>query len=182
MEKLPKFAIYLAIGIGITIFALILYSILPHIIENSARDWDRALGNNLTEEELKAMFYADPSYTAFKEKYPDATESFESWNRGEGRLQMVMYNYTNFNEIRLDIDYDNYRSKVNVNVNCQITNPFSDRDVHRGVQGSGAVDFIEKVNCLDSSGIISYPQTTDCGPGTQDSGDGVCTVIPRDGD
>ena len=183
MEKLPKFAIYLAIGIGVTIFALFLYTILPHIIENSSRDWDRALGNTLSEEELKEMFYADPSFAAFKEKYPDATESFESWNKGEGRMELIMYNYTNFNEIRLNIDYDNYRSKVNVNVNCQITNPGNDRDIHRGVQGSGVVDFIEKIDCLDGSDVIMspYPQTTDCGIGTRDLGNGVCIVIPRDG-
>ena len=182
MEKLPKVAIYLAIGIGVTIFALFLYAILPHIIENSARDWDRALGNSLSEEELKEMFYADPAYVAFKEKYPESIESFESWNKGEGRMELVMYNYTNFNEIRLNIDYDNYRSKLNVHVGCQITNPNSDRDIHRNVQGSASVDFIEKVNCLDSISTIEYPtsppQSTDCGPGTEDLGNGVCIVIP----
>ena len=149
MERLPKFAIYLAIGIGVTIFALFLYSILPHIIENSSRDWDRAMGGSMTEEELKAMFYAEPAYLVFKEKYPDATESFESWNRGEGRLNLVMYNYTNLNEIRLDIDYNSHHQKLNVHVSCQIDIPGNDRPLHRNIQGDGVADFIEKIDCLN---------------------------------
>ena len=149
MERLPKFAIYLAIGIGVTIFALFLFSILPHIIENSERDWKRIIGGGFTEEELKVMFYAHPAYTVFKEKYPDASESFETWNRGEGRLNLVMYNYENLNEIRLDISYDSHRENIRVNVSCQVHIPGTDRDMHRGMEGDGVADFIDKVNCLE---------------------------------
>lgn len=149
MEKLPKFAIYLAIGIGVTIFVLFLYSILPHIIENSSRDWDRALGNSMTEEDLKALFYAEPAYLIFKEKYPDAIESYDERRNGEGRLNLVMYNYTNFNEIRLDIDYNRYSENVDVRVNCQVQIPGNDRQMHRDAQGDGAADFIEKMDCLN---------------------------------
>ena len=151
MDKLPKFAIYLAIGIGVTIFALFLYTILPHIIENSSRDWERAMGNSMTEDDLKALFYAEPAYSAFKEKYPEAIESFESRNNGQGRLNLVMYNYTNFNEIRLDIDYNRHRENVDVRVNCQFNIPGNDRQMHRDAQGGGAVDFIEKIDCLNIS-------------------------------
>ena len=151
MDKLPKIAIYLAIGIGVTIFALFLYTILPHIIENSSRDWERAMGNSMTEDDLKALFYAEPAYSLFKEKYPEAIESFDSWNKGEGRLNLVMYNYTNFNEIRLDIDYNRYRENVDVRVNCQVQIPGNDRQMHRDAQGDGAVDFIEKMDCLNIS-------------------------------
>ena len=151
MDKLPKLAIYLAIGIGVTIFALFLYTILPHIIENSSRDWERAMGNSMTEDDLKALFYAEPAYSVFKEKYPDAIESFDSRNNREGRLNLVMYNYTNFNEIRLDIDYNRYSEDVNVRVNCQFSIPDNDRQIHRDAQGDGAVDFIEKMDCLNIS-------------------------------
>ena len=152
MDKLPKIAIYLAIGIGVTVFALFLYSILPHIIENSSRDWDRELGNSMTEDDLKALFFAEPAYLIFKEKYPDAIESYESWNKGEGRLYLTMYNYTNFNEIRLDLDYNRHRENVQVNVNCQVHIPGNDRQMHRNAQGDGAADFIEKMDCLISAG------------------------------
>lgn len=151
MEKLPKFAIYLAIGIGVTIFALFLYSILPHIIENSSRDWERAMGNSMTDDDLKALFYAEPAYSVFKEKYPEAIESFESWNKGEGRLNLVMYNYTNFNEVRLDIDYNRHRENVNVNAHCEVQIPGNDREMRRNAQGDGAVNFIEKMDCLNIS-------------------------------
>ena len=149
MDKLPKFAIYLAIGNGVTLFALFLYTILPHIIENSSRDWERAMGNSMTEDDLKALFYAEPAYSVFKEKYPEAIESFESWDSGQGRLNLVMYNYTNFNEIRLDIDYNRHRENVDVRVNCQVNIPGNDRQMHRDAQGDGAVVFIEKMDCLN---------------------------------
>ena len=151
MERLPKFAIYLAIGVGVTIFALILYTILPHIIENSSRDWDRALGNSMTEEDIKALFYAEPAYILFKEKYPDAIESYDNRHRGDDRLNLVMFNYTNFNEIRLDIDYNRHRDGIDVRVNCQVQIPGNERQMHRDAQGDGAVDFIEKMDCLNIS-------------------------------
>ncbi len=149
MERLPKFAIYLAIGIGVIIFSLFLYSILPHIIENSSRDWDRALGSGMNNEDLKAMFYAEPAYLIFKEKYPDAIESYEERRNGEGRLNLEMYNYTNFNQIQLDIDYNRHNGNVDVRVNCEIQIPGSDRDMRRDARGDGAADFIEKMDCLN---------------------------------
>ncbi len=151
MEKLPKLAIYLAIGIGVTIFVLFMYTILPHIIENSSRDWERAMGNSMTEDDFKALFYAEPAYQIFKEKYPDAIESYENRRNGEGRLNLVMYNYTNFNEIRLDINYNRYDESVNVRVNCQVQIPGNERQMHRDAQDSGAADFIEKMDCLNIS-------------------------------
>ena len=62
-----------------------------------------------------------------------------------------MYNYTNFNEIRLDLDYNRHRENVQVNVNCQVHIPGNDRQMHRNAQGDGAVDFIEKMDCLNIS-------------------------------
>lgn len=149
MEKLPKIAIYLAIGIGLTIFSLLMISILPHIIESSSRDWERALGNSMTEEDFKALFYAEPVYTAFKEKYPDAIESFETRHRGDATLNLIMYNYTNLSEIRLDIRYDRYSQNVDTDVRCEINVIGAERSIHRNAQGDGAVDFIEKMDCLN---------------------------------
>ncbi len=169
MDKLPKFAIYLAMGIGVIIFSLILYTILPHIIENSSRDWERAMGNGMTEDDLKALFYAEPAYSAFKEKYPDAIESYDNRNNRDGRLNLVMYNYTNFNEIKLDIDYNRYSEDVNVRVNCQFNIPGNDRQIHRDAQGVGAVDFIEKMDCLN----ISVP--SDITPADYSGS----TIVPR---
>lgn len=149
MEKLPKFAIYLAIGIGVTIFALFLYTILPHIIENSSRDWDRALGNNMSDEELEVMIYAEPSYVIFKEKYPDATENFNNGHRGNASLEMTAMNYTNFNEVRLNIHYNNYDDQVQSNASCQINIPGNERELHRNAQDEQMPEFLEKMDCLN---------------------------------
>lgn len=147
MERLPKFAIYLGMVIGLIIFSIILFTILPHIIENSSRDWERAMGNSMTKEDLKVLFYAEPAYTVFKEKYPNATESFR--DRGDGRLNLIMYNYTNLNEIRLELRYDSHRQNISTEITCQINIPGNEREMHRGVNGDGAADFIEKVDCLN---------------------------------
>jgi len=149
VERLPKFAIYLAIGIGVIIFSLVLFTILPHIIENSSRDWERAMGNGMTEDDLKAMFYAEPAYLIFKEKYPDAIESYEERRNGEGRINLVMYNYTSFSEIRLDMDYNRHNGNVDVRVNCEVPIPGNDREMRRDARGDGAADFIEKMDCLN---------------------------------
>ncbi len=159
MEKLHKFVIYLAIGIALTIFVLVLYTILPFIIENSSRDWDRVMGTELTEDDIKAMFYAEHAYVIFKEKYPDAIESFESREKGEGRIDLVMYNYTNYNEVRLNIDYNRYRENVQVSVNCQVNIPGNERDMRRNAHGDGVVDFIEKMDCLNISLISDFTPT-----------------------
>ena len=46
MERLPKFAIYLAIGIGISFFVIFLYAILPHLIDNVSNEWKRVLDDS----------------------------------------------------------------------------------------------------------------------------------------
>ena len=149
MEKLVKFAVLFGISIAAVFLVLILSTILPHVIENSERDWKRAMGGNLSEEQLETMFYGDPAYSVFKAKYPDSIENLEFWNKGEGRLEVTAFNYTNLNEIRLDINYDDYREKLRIHVNCQVQIPGSDRDMHRGVEGAAASDFIEKMDCLN---------------------------------
>jgi len=149
MERLGKIAIYLGIGIGVIMFSLLLVSILPHIIESSSRDWERAMGNSMTDEDFKALFYAEPAYTAFKEKYPDAIESYETRHRGDASLNLMMYNYTNLNEIRLDIRYDSYNQNVDTDVRCEINVIGAERSIHRNAQGDGVADFIEKIDCLN---------------------------------
>lgn len=149
MEKLTKFAFYFGIAIAATIFVMILTVMLPHVIENAERDWKRAMGSNMTDEELKTLLYSDPSYNIFKEKYPDAIENFESWNRGEGRLNLAAYNYTNLNEVRLDISYDSHQQKVRSHANCQVYIPGNEREIHRGMDGTGVPEFIERMDCLN---------------------------------
>ena len=149
MEKLTKFAIYFGIAIAAVFLTLILSIMLPHVIENAERDWKRAMGGAISEEELKELFYAEPSYSVFNERYPDAIESFESWSRGEGNLNLIALNYTNLNEVRLNISYDSYQDKIRSNVSCQIHIPGSERELHRGADGQGVSQFIEKVDCLN---------------------------------
>lgn len=149
MEKLTRFSLYLAIGITITIFALILFSVLPNLIENSSKDWKSAMNSFITDNELKEMLSAQSAYVVFKEKYPNASENYERWNDEDGRLELIMINYTNFNEIRLQINYDNYLQNVRINVDCTMDINDTPRTMYRKIQGNGVVEFIEKADCLN---------------------------------
>ena len=42
-----------------------------------------------------------------------------------------------------------YLQNVEARVSCQVHIPGTDRDMHRGMEGDGIADFIQKVNCLE---------------------------------
>ena len=150
MEKLPKIAIYLAIGIGVTIFGMFLYSILPHMIQNSSNDWERAIGGmSETDEKVLALFEAHPAYIAFYEIYPDAKQELNSRGRGDGNLQVGIMNFDTGNQLLLEMYYDKWNDSVHVNVRCNVMDDNGDR--HRNLHADGLFteDFIRNIDCLD---------------------------------
>ena len=159
MERLPRFAIYLAIGIGVTFFGLFLFSILPHMIENTANDWERAIGGSTTnsEEEIMTLLTAHPTYIAFYETYPDAKEEFEKRHRGNGNLSVGVMNFETGDQIVLDMRYDKRDDRVRINVRCTMVNEEGRRDDNLRAEGLFAEDFIRNVDCLDR---LATPETT----------------------
>ena len=150
MEKLPKIAIYLAIGIGVTIFGLLLYSILPHMIQNSANDWERAIGGMAeTDEKILALFEGHPAYIAFYETYPDAKQELNSRGRGDGNLQVGVMNFDTGNQLLLEMYYDKWNDSVRVNVRCNVMGDNGDRHRNLYAEGLFAEDFIRNIDCLD---------------------------------
>ena len=150
MEKLPKIAIYLAIGIGVTIFGMFLYSILPHMIQNSSNDWERAIGGMAeTDEKVLALFEEHPSYIAFYETYPDAKQELNSRGRGDGNLQVGIMNFDTGNQLLLEMYYDKWNDSVHVNVRCNVMGDNGDRHRNLHAEGLFAEDFIRNIDCLD---------------------------------
>ena len=158
LERLPRFAIYLAIGIGVTFFGMFLFSILPHMIENTGNDWERAIGGTAdSEEEIMALLMVHPSYIAFYETYPDAKEEFENRSRGNGNLSVGIMDFETGDQIILELRYDKRDDRVRVDVRCNI---MGDEDNRRNdnfrAEGLFAEDFIRNVDCLNT--IVTTPQ------------------------
>lgn len=153
MEILPKIAIYTAIAVGITFFILFLIIALPHIVQDSARQWDEAFGSKKSDEELKTMFYETESYKAFLEKYPEAGEFYRARDNGEGRMEITAMNFETFNTLTLELRYNKYDESINEEISCDNRGS----DIHFQVRGSLAKQFIEESDCLYGDGIIAPP-------------------------
>lgn len=148
MERLARFALYLAIGIGITVFGLFLFSILPHIIENSWRDWERLDEGDASSDEIYAKMTAHPAYLAMYEVYPDAKEEFTYNDKWSARLQVGIMSFETQNKLMLNLDYSDYNGKTDAYVRCN-----TDEDRPRmDADGLFAEDFIRNVDCLGAAG------------------------------
>ncbi len=153
MERLSKFAIYLGIGIGVTVFVLFLIAAVPSILENSVRDWERLDRGTHSEEELRAKFAEHPSYEAMYERFPDAKEDFTHYGRGDGSMRVGVINFENNNQLILELDYHDHGDKVRARAYCETE---SDRD---GLYADSlfAEDFIRNTDCLELTDGDSKP-------------------------
>ena len=148
MERLPRFALYLAIGIGITIFVLFLIASLPFILEDSWDRWKRLDRMDVSRDELYSKMTAHPAYLAMYETYPDAREEFVYRDRGDANLQVGVMSFETQNQLILDLDYSTYQDRIRAYVYCNVD------ENHRemGADGLFAEDFIRNVDCLGAAG------------------------------
>lgn len=185
MEKLSKIAIYIAIAVGISFFILFLIIALPHMIQDSERQWREAFGPKISPEDLRAMFYETDSYKTFLEKYPNAGEYFQPHSNG-GRMEITVMNFQTYNTLLLELDYNNYDASIREEVSC-----FNyGTEMHHQVRGTLAKQFIEESRCLEGDGILAPPSPmTDkdgnpipniCGSDAYyDSRNDVCIIIEK---
>jgi len=149
------------------VFALFLYSFLPHLIQND--QWERIDGLKMSDEDLLAEFQATPAYVAFYEKYPDAKEELNN-RRSGGELQVGIANIEKGNFMKLNLYYNEYDDRINVNVSCETPN--NRENMHS--DGLFAVDFIKQTECLslETDGDVEREFTTKMSPG------GIVTLEP----
>lgn len=186
MDILPKIAIYTAIVVGISFFALFLIIALPHMIQDSGRQWEEAFGSKKSSEEIKSIFYETESYKTFLEYYPNAGEYYRSHGNGEGRMDVTAMNFETYNTLLLELNFNRHDESVYEEVSC-----FNhDNDMRHQVRGTITKQFIEEFNCLVGDGIIASPSPLVdkngepvpymCGPDAHyDSGNDVCIVIKK---
>lgn len=148
MERLPRFALYLAIGVGITIFVLFLVSILPFIIEDSWDRWKRLDRMNMSPDEIYSKMTAHPAYLAMYEVYPDAKEEFVYRDRGDASLQAGVMSFETQNQLILDLDYSTHQDRTRAYVYCSVGGD------HRTMSADGifAEGFIRNTDCLGAAG------------------------------
>ena len=142
MLTLQKIAYGVGISIAVSVFVLFLYSFLPHLLQND--QWENIDGIGMIDEELLEEFHATPAYVAFLERYPDASEELNNHRHG-GELQVGVANYEKNNYLKLNLYYNDYDDRINVNVDCQTSN---NRD-NLHANGLFAIEFIKQTNCLD---------------------------------
>jgi len=150
MERLSKIAIYMGMGIAISIFVLIVISIMPHIIDQINDRWNKVIP--LSKQEIMEKFENTESYILFVEKYPDHGRYIDL-DRNGGRIELTAMNFETFNELRLELRY--YKNHGNDDVREEISCSNDLKDVYYQIRGSLASQFIEKVNCLSGDGLVS---------------------------
>ncbi len=126
------------------------------MIEHS-NNWNRIVGGDSdSKEELMAKFTVHPTYIAFYETYPDAKEEFEKHSRGNGNLNVGIMDFETGDQILLDMYYDTWDDRMNVNVRCNMVNDEGRHEDNLRAEGLFAEDFIRNVDCLNK--IETTPQ------------------------
>lgn len=148
MIPLTKIAYGVGITIAVSVFVLFLYSFLPHLIQNE--QWENIDGMGMSDEELLGELQSTPAYIAFLERFPDAKEELNNSRHG-GELQVGIANYEKDNYLRLNLYFNSYDDRINVNVSCQSSN--NRNNMH--ADGLFAIEFIKQTNCLDLEPIDS---------------------------
>lgn len=146
MERLPRFALYLAIGIGITVFVLFLVSILPFIIEDSWREWKRLDRSSRSQDEVYSTIITHPAYRAMYEVYPDAKEEFTYRDSGGASLQVGVMSFETQNQLVLSLHYSAYDTDIDASVYCSVGE--SRREL--STYGLFVEDFIRNTDCLEA--------------------------------
>ena len=126
---------------------MFLFIALPSIFENTIDQWNRILGPKLSEEDIKAIFYAHPAYLTFVEKYPDTGEDFDIRGSRSASLRLTVFNYTSNNNLNLYMDWNQRDQKLNVDVRCEWF--FDENQRHLGVDGGMAANFINNTKCVE---------------------------------
>ena len=147
MERLSKIAIYIAIIVGLIFFAMFLFMVLPSMIENTVEQWERILGPQLSEDDIKAMFYEHPAYLAFVERYPDTGENFEMRNNRYASLTLSVYNYDTNNNLNLYMNWHQHDKRLDITAECELYLDENRRD--QRVEGGLAAGFIKNTKCIE---------------------------------
>lgn len=141
MELLPKIAIILGMVIGVTFFGMVMFMMIPDMIDHNR--WDR-LAEPISEEALIEKFSVLESYQIFIEKYPENGIQVRSYDNGGGEIRLNAMNFTSLTQVELELDYDAREDNIRQDLECRNDN--ADWRLH--VRGPLSADFLKNVDCL----------------------------------
>lgn len=144
MERIQRVVYYVGLGMALTLFGLLLSSVVPHM----AYDF---MPNNVSEEEALAMVHSHPAYVAMLEKYPDAITEFEHGTHSS-IMRVGVWNYTNGQQLILHLDV--WIDRVHVSAWCAGTSGPTER---QGLDPLFVKSYIETTDCLDRPSAPDTP-------------------------
>ncbi len=159
MNNLQKFTWYLGLVMGITVFVLFLHSYLPHMINNN--DWEQVERTLITPAFMKNQLESHSSFKAFKERYPNGAIEFTKSNGAS--YELAIGNFTSNNVLILNLQYQAYQQKINVDVSCNKI----DSDIRgTNVRGALVTQYIKENTCMEigvtgpvvKTGIIQFDE------------------------
>ena len=150
MERLTKLVIYLGIGMSVTLFGLLMVTVLPPIIEGAERGWNN-LQKNPSEEEIMVMFEQHPAYVAMYERFPNATQEAEFEKHGGATLRVGVINTENNNQLIVNMHYQEYTNSVSANLSCMSKSGIQ----YDNIDSLFADDIIKTTDCLESKDVIA---------------------------
>ncbi len=142
MEKLPKIAICVGIGISTTIFVLIVISMMPHVIDVMNDYWDISY-EQIDKEAYLEKFYSTESYLVFIEKYPVYGESQRIFD-DRGEIRLTAMNFTSLTKIELELNYNSRDDYFRQNIDCRN----DQNDWRLRIDGPLTAQFLENIDCL----------------------------------
>lgn len=141
MELLPKIAIILGMVIGVTFFGMIMYMMIPDMIDHNR--WDR-LAEPISEESLVKKLSVLDSYQMFVEKYPENGIQIRTYDNGGGEIRLNAMNFTSLTQVELELDYNAREDNIRQDLECR--NDHIDWRLH--LRGPLIAAFLENVDCL----------------------------------
>ncbi len=156
MEKLSKIAVYMGMGMGVTLFALLLVSALPGVYQNTVHEWESLDEGFISEEGARAMFEEHSAYVAMYERFPDASEKFSYNGRNNAEMMVGKMNFENNHSLTLDLHYSSNRENVRAFVHCNIP----DGPHNKSANDLFAEDFIRDTDCLEDGAAQNHPTET----------------------
>ena len=135
LERIQRLTYYLGIGMAVTLFILLLVAVVPNLVQST--DYDTR-----TDGEILEMFTTHPAYLAMYERFPNATEEFESHGHGGGSLRVGVMDFEDGTQLILYMN--SHGRNVYANVECI----GGDEGPGRAVDGLFAAEYIRITDCL----------------------------------
>ncbi len=148
MERLTRWVIYIGMGIGLSLFTLLLFVSIPFLLEHPLEQWQK-IGDDKdsSKSELQAKFQGHPAYKLMYERFPDAKEEMSYYGEKSGRMRVGVMNFDTNNYLVLHLNYRSHEDLVEAHVECMNISDVTSETV----DSLFAEEFIQNTGCLNAA-------------------------------